>query len=40
MSEQTLTEQQARVLNGTLSVREVLAYLETDRYLDLKEAAK
>ncbi len=40
MSEQTLTEQQARVLNGTLSVREVLAYLETDRYLDLKEAAE
>ena len=40
MSERTLTEQQAGVLNGTLSVREVLAYLETDRYLDLKEAAQ
>lgn len=39
MSERTLTEQ-ARVLGGTVSVREVLAFLDTDRYLDLKEAAE
>ena len=29
-----------RIEQSTISVREVLAYLETDRYLDLKEAAE
>jgi len=39
MSDRTLTKQEP-VLDGTVSVREVLAYLETDRYLDLKEATE
>jgi len=29
-----------QIEQSTISVREVLAYLETDRYLDLKEAAE
>ncbi len=29
-----------RIEERLISVREVLAYLETDRYMDLKEAAK
>ena len=40
MSNRTLTEQQARVLDGTVAVREVLNYIEDDRYMDLKEAAQ
>ena len=39
MSERTQAERE-QVLDGTVSVREVLNFIESDRYLDLKEAAE
>ena len=39
MSELTRA-QQTEVLDGTVSVREILNFIEQDRYLDLKEAAQ
>jgi len=38
-AERTATERE-RIEESLIRVREVLAYLETDRYLDLKEAAR
>jgi len=37
MSDRTLTEQE-QVLDGTVSVREVLNFIQSDRYLDLEPA--
>ncbi len=31
---------QEQILDGVVSVREILFYLQTDRYMDLKEAAE
>ena len=39
MSDRTLTEQK-QVLAGTVSVREVLSFIESDRYMDLKEVTE
>ncbi len=39
LDEQRLIEQE-RFLEGTVSVREVLVYVEQDRYLSLSEAAE
>jgi len=38
-AERTAAEKE-RIEQSLISVREVLGYLDTDRYLDLKEAAK
>ncbi len=39
MNEQTLKEQE-QFLEGTVSVREILAYLDQDRYLSLAQASE
>ena len=39
MSDRTLTEQE-QVLDGTVSVRQVLAYFDQDRYFNLRQASK
>ena len=35
-----IAAEKEQIEQSTISVREVLAYLETDRYMDLKEAAQ
>ena len=39
MNKRTLIHQK-RILETSVSVREILAYLETDRFLDLKETSR
>ncbi len=39
MSERTLTEHE-QILDGVVSVREILNFIESDRYLSLTEASK
>ena len=39
MNERTLNDRE-QILDGVVSIREVLAWLEADRYLSLKEASE